>query len=81
MRQPLAGNGFWTKLGGGWSSLKVTTQSAVKAQGKSVCMWRESISYLISSQVNLTFLPFKMDHSFVIEEPEHESLEERRRKC
>ena len=82
LRRPLAGNGFLAKLGEGWSSLKVITQSAVKAQAKSVCMWRESISYLrLSLQINLTFLSLKMDFSFIIEEPEHESLEEKKRKC
>ena len=80
IRRPLAGNGFLAKLGEGRSSLKVTTQTTIKAQGKRVCMWRESISYLTSLQVNLTFL-LKMDFSFFIEEPEHVSLEERRRKC
>ena len=44
-------------------------------------MWWESISYLrLSLQINLTFLSLKMDFSFVIEEPEHESLEEKKRK-
>lgn len=81
IRRPLAGNGFRVKLGEGRSSLKVTTQTAVKAQGKSVCMWWESISYLrLSLQINLTFLSLKMDFSFFIEEPEHESLEEKKKK-
>lgn len=44
-------------------------------------MWRESISYLrLSLQINLTFLSLKMDFSFFIEEPEHESLEEKKKK-
>ena len=81
IRRPLAGNGISAKLGEGQSSLKVTRQTAVKAQGKSVCTWRKSISYLrLSVHVNLTFLPSKMDFSFFIEEPEHESLEEKKKK-
>ena len=81
IRRPLAVNGFSAKLGEGQSSLKVTTQTAIKAQGKSICTWWESISYLrLSMHLNLTFLPSKMDFSFLIEEPEHESLEGNKKK-
>lgn len=57
IRRPLAGNSFRAKLGEGQSLLKVTSQTAVTAQGKSICTWRESISYLrLSLQINLTRL-------------------------
>lgn len=57
IRRPLAGNGFRAKLGEGQSLLKVTTQTAITAQGKSTCTWWESISYLrLSLQINLTLL-------------------------